>query len=116
MGDLALRLNQWVMQLSVTFGWRLEHLAIRPGYMHWMAVVRPAASPGAMVRDLRQHTSQRIFKEFPWMAWDNPSEDFWAPGYLIVNGRDQLSQQSIQEFIAKTRLHQGASRLGSNQD
>jgi REP element-mobilizing transposase RayT len=106
-GDLAIRLNQWVMQLSVTFGWRLEHLAIRPGYMHWMAVVKPATSPGFMVRNLRQHSSQRIFKEFPGIARDNPSEDFWAPGYLIVNGRDQLSQQLIQDFAAKTRRYQG---------
>jgi len=109
-GDLALRLNQWVMQLSISFGWRLEHLSIRPGYMHWMAIVKPATSPGGMVKDLRQHTSLRIFKDFPWMSWDNPSEDFWAPGYLVVNGRDQLSQQLIQDFIAKTRLYQGASR------
>ena len=116
LGDLALRLNQWVMQLSITFGWRLEHLAIRPDFLHWMAVVQPATSPAVMVRNLRQQTSQRIFREFPWMAWENPSQDFWAPGYLIVNGRDPLSQQLVLEFITKTRAHQGADRQQPNQD
>jgi REP element-mobilizing transposase RayT len=116
LGDLALRLNQWVMQLSITFGWRLEHLAIRPGFLHWMAVVQPATSTAAMVRNLRQQTSQRIFREFPWMAWENPSQDFWAPGYLIVNGRDPLSQQLVQEFITKTRVHQGAHRQQPDQE
>ncbi len=108
--DLAIQLNQWVTQVSLIFGWRLEHLSIRPNYLHWVAFIPPATSPGYMVRDLRQYTSQQIFAEFSRLERENPSGDFWAPGYLIVNGQDSLSQQVVQEFIGKTRASQGVQK------
>ncbi len=108
-GDLAIYLNQWVVQLGLAFGWRLEHIAIRPNYLHWVAAVPPATSPGHMVRNLREHASKRIFAEFPRLARENPSGDFWAPGYLIINGQTPLSHQVVQDFIGKTRQRQGTS-------
>jgi len=109
-GDLAIYLNQWIVQLGLAFGWRLEHIAIRPNYLHWVAAVPPATSPGHMVRNLREHASQRIFAEFPRLARENPSGDFWAPGYLIINGQKPLSHGVVQDYIGKTRIRQGTSR------
>ncbi|MFH1635084.1 MAG: transposase [Chloroflexota bacterium] len=111
--DLAIQLNQWVNQVSLIFGWRLEHLSIRPNYLHWVAFIPPATSPGYMVRNLRQYTSQQIFAEFSRLELENPSGDFWAPGYLIVNGQDSLPQQVVQEFIGKTRASQGVQKSRS---
>ncbi|MBC8504468.1 MAG: transposase [Anaerolineales bacterium] len=107
-GDLATFLTQWVTQLSLAFGWRLEHLAIRPDYLHWIAVVPPNSSPGMMVHNIREETSQYVFSEFPRLARENPSGEFWTSGYLIVNGRDPFSRQMVQEFIGSVRTHQGA--------
>jgi len=107
-GDLATFLTQWVTQLSLAFGWRLEHLAIRPDYLHWIAVVPPDSSPGMMVHNIREETSQYVFSEFPRLARENPSGEFWASGYLIVNGRDPFSRQMVQEFIGSVRTRQGA--------
>ena len=106
-GDLATFLTQWVTQLSLAFGWRLEHLAIRPDYIHWIAVVPPNSSPGMMVHNIRQETSQYIFSEMPRLERENPSGEFWASGYLIVNGRDPFSRQMVQEFIGSVRTRQG---------
>ncbi len=107
-GDLADFLTQWVSQLSLAFGWRLEHLAIRPEFLHWVAVVPPDSSPGTMAHDIRRETSQNIFSEFPRLKRENPSGEFWASGFLIVNGRDPLSRQMVQEFIGSVRTRQGA--------
>jgi len=107
-GDLAEYLNQWTRQLSMAFGWRLEHLSVRPDYLHWIAVVPPDASPGMMVHNLRVEISQRIFKEIPRLERDNPSGEFWVADYLIVNGRDPFSRQMVQEFINNVRTRQGA--------
>ena len=107
-GDLATFLTQWVTQLSLAFGWRLEHLAIRPDYLHWIAVVPPNSSPGMMVHNIREETSQYVFSEFPRLARENPSGEFWTSGYLIVNGRDPFSRQMVQEFIGSVRTSQGA--------
>ncbi len=106
-GDLADRLAEWVQQLSLAFGWRLEHLAVRPNYLHWIAVVPPSTSPGMMVHNLRLETSRRVFEEFRRLENDNPSGEFWASGYLIVNGRDPFTRQMVQEFIDNVRARQG---------
>lgn len=109
-GDLAKYLDEWMKQLSVAFGWRLEHLAVRPNYLQWIVALRPSLSPESVLNDLRQHTSRRIFQNFPKLALENPSGAFWAPGYLMVNGRKPLPMSLIQGFIDKTRQYQGAAR------
>ena len=110
-GDLAIQLNQWINQASLIFGWRLEHLSIRPNYLNWVLAISPATSPGDMVGSLRQYTSQQLFAEFSRLERENPSGDFWAPGYLIINGKDSLPRQIVQEFIRQTRASQGARKF-----
>lgn len=106
-GEVAHFLNQWFIQLCLAFGYRLEHVAIRPDYLHWVVIVQPETSPAHMVSMLREHTSQRIFTEFPRLVRENPSGDFWAPGYMIVNGRDPLSHRLVEDYIRESRSHQG---------
>lgn len=106
-GDLAVRLTEWVGNLCLAFGWRLEHLAVRPDYLHWIVNVPPTTSPSFLLRIIRKHTSQRIFIDFPALAQENPSGDFWASGYLITSISQPLSAEVIREYIQKTRQHQG---------
>ena len=109
-GELADKLSQWVAQLCVAFGWRLEGIAVRPEYLQWNVQVAPAVSPGNLVRILRQRTSQNIFQAFPTMQADNPSGDFWASGYLIVSGPQPPSAQLLRDYIARTRRRQGVTK------
>ena len=106
-GDLAARLSEWVGQLCVAFAWRLEFIALRPDHAHWVVSVPPDTSPSYLMRILRQHTSQRIFATFPQLAEENPSGDFWAPGYLIMGSAQPAPPQLIRDFIRQTREHQG---------
>jgi len=106
-GDLAARLSEWVGQLCLAFAWRLEYIAVRPGYLHWIVSVPPETSPSYLMRILRQHTSQRIFSGFPRLAEENPSGDFWAPGYLIMGSAQPAPPQLIRDFIRQTRRRQG---------
>ena len=106
-GDLAARLSEWVGQLCIAFAWRLEYIAIRPDHVHWIVSVPPDTSPSYLMRILRQHTSQRIFADFPRLAGENPSGDFWAPGYLIMGSAQPAPPQLIRDFIRQTRRHQG---------
>jgi hypothetical protein len=59
------------------------------------------------MRILRQHTSDNIFAEFPQYKKDNPSGDFWAPGYLIMGGSQPPPAQLIKDYINQTRVRQG---------
>ena len=106
-GDLLDRLGEWVPQICIAFGLRLEYISVRPDYLQWIVNVPPATSPAYLMRVLRQHTSENIFAEFPRFKKDNPSGDFWAPGYLIMGGSQPPPAQLIKDFIAQTRQRQG---------
>lgn len=109
-GDLADRLGEWVPQLCIAFGWRLEYISIRPIYLQWVVNVPPAHSPNLVIKHIREHTSNRIFKEFPRFREDNVSHDFWAPGYLIMGGSQPHPPKYVRDFIQQTRQRQGLSK------
>jgi REP element-mobilizing transposase RayT len=109
-GDMANRLSDWITHLCVAFGWRLEHLSIRPDYLQWMVNVPPNTSPGYLMRTVRQHTSRRMFIEFPTMETENPSGDFWAPGYLILGSTQPPPAHLVLDFIRNIRRRQGISK------
>ena len=109
-GDLAERLGEWFPNICIAFGWRLEFMAIRPEYMQWVISVPPNTSPGYLMRIMRQQTSEKIFAEFPRLQRENPSGDFWAPGYLIMGGSQPHPQQLVKDYIKQTRDRQGISQ------
>ncbi|HAV78006.1 MAG TPA: IS200/IS605 family transposase [Anaerolineae bacterium] len=106
-GDISERLSEWLPQICVAFGWRLEYLAVRPEYVQWVLNVPPASSPGYLMRIMRQQTSEKIFDEFPRLTRENPSGDFWAPGYLIMGGTQPHPPQLVKDYIKQTRSRQG---------
>lgn len=112
-GDLAAALSSWMPRLCLSFGWRLIHLSIRPDHLSWIVDVSPSTSPGRIMRILRKHTSERIFADFPRLAKENPSGDFWAPGYLIMSSSRPLPTQVVHEFIRQTRSRQGVPQAAA---
>jgi len=109
-GDISDRLSEWLPQICIAFGWRLEYLAVRPEYVQWVLNVPPATSPGYLMRIMRQQTSEKIFTEFTRMKKENPSGDFWAPGYLIMGGTQPHPPQLVKDYIKQTRTRQGYSQ------
>lgn len=107
-GDLADRLSEWMPNICVAFGWRLEFLAVRPDYLQWVLNVPPTTSPGYLMRIMRRRTSERIFEDFPRFQKENPSGDFWAPGYLIMGGSQPHPSKLVKDYINRTRERQGA--------
>ncbi len=106
-GDLADNISDWLSNICIAFGWRLEFLSVRPEYLQWVVNVQPNTSPGYLMRIVRQQTSEKIFKEFPRMKKENPSGDFWAPGYLIMGGTQPHPPQLVRDYIRQTRQRQG---------
>jgi len=106
-GDLADHLSEWLPNICVAFGWRLEYLAVRPEYLQWVVNVQPNTSPGYLMRVMRQQTSEKIFVDFNRLKKENPSGDFWAPGYLIMGGTQPHPPQLVRDYIRQTRQRQG---------
>ena len=110
-GDISERLGDWLPQICLAYNWRLEYISIRPEYLLWIANVPPATSPAYFMRILRQNTSEKIFLEFPRYKRENPSGDFWAPGFMIMGGSQPPPSQLIKDYIAQTRQRQGISQI-----
>jgi REP element-mobilizing transposase RayT/ActR/RegA family two-component response regulator len=106
-GDLADKLAEWLPNVCVSFGWRLESLAVRPEYLQWVVNVQPNTSPGFVMRMMRQHTNEKIFQTFGRIKKENPSGDFWAPGYLIMGGSNPHPPQLVRDYIKQIRIRQG---------
>jgi REP element-mobilizing transposase RayT len=106
-GDLSERMSEWMPNICIAFGWRLEYISVRPEYLQWVVNVPPNTSPGYLMRIIRQQTSEKVFEEFPRLKKDNPSADFWAPGYLIMGGTQPHPQQLVNDYIHQTRQRQG---------
>lgn len=108
-GDAAERLGEWVPHVCIAYGWRLEHFAVRPDYMQWIVRVLPSTAPGSIMRIVRQQTSERLLNEFPRLKKENPSGDFWAPGYLLMGSSQPHPQNLVRTFIKQIRDRQGLS-------
>lgn len=108
-GDLSDQMSGVIQRLSLAFGWRLEHLAIRPEYLLLVVTLPPETAPESVVKHLKSYTSAWIFDDFPRFARENPSGEFWAPGYLLISAIQPPSHQVIRKFIEQTRRVQGAS-------
>ena len=104
-GDLKEELGNWMRDIAVAYGWRLEMLNIQPNYLQWVVSVPPSTSPATIMRIVRRETSDRILKEKPRFK-ENLANDFWAPGYLVMGGERPHPVDIIQGFIDQTRKHQ----------
>jgi REP element-mobilizing transposase RayT len=105
--NLASYLFKWMGQLCLAYGWRLEHLSIHSSHIEWIAGAPITTSPAFLVRTLRQKTSQYIFTHFPPLTNENPSGDFWAPGFYISGGKKSFQPHLIDRFINEIREQQG---------
>lgn len=106
-GDITEYLVEWMRQVCISYGWRLDAIAVRPGYLQWVMIVPLNANPAQFMRIIRQHTSQRIFDDFPRFRQHNMSGQFWAPGDFVVSGSQLQTPEAINNYIVQTRRHQG---------
>lgn len=110
-GDIANYLPQWLQQVCISFGWRLEFVNVDPGYFQWSISVLPATPPGRFMQQIRYDTSELILSHFGRIKQENLSNDFWAPGYLVVLGTRPHPKEMVEQYIRLTRRQQGLNTL-----
>jgi REP element-mobilizing transposase RayT len=108
-GDLSVRLAEWLPSLCIAYAWRLEFISVRPDYLQWIVNVPPTTAPGYLMRVIRNQISEKIFVDFPRLKNENPSGDFWAPGYVILGSNHPHPIPLVNDFIEQTRSRQGIS-------
>jgi REP element-mobilizing transposase RayT len=106
-GDITEDLVEWMKQICISYGWRLDAIAVRPGYLQWVMIVPLNANPAQFLRIIRQHTSQKIFEDYPRFRRLNISGQFWAPGNFVVVANQLQTPETINNFMLQTRRQQG---------
>lgn len=100
---LAGLLNRWMPQLCEASGWSLEGLTVRPNYFTFTVQLDAARTADHMIDQVRQHTSEYIFSEYPNLAAENKSGDFWAPEELVAPGTLPLPLAQLSRFMIAAR-------------
>jgi DNA-binding response OmpR family regulator/REP element-mobilizing transposase RayT len=106
-GDLGRRMGEWLQTIHLAFGWRLAHLAVRPSYLLWVSDISPKTSPASLIKTIRKQISGWVFQEFPRLEEENPSGEFWAPGYMMITTGQLPKAEELQAYIQNTRSRQG---------
>lgn len=106
-GDIVEYLHMWMEQICISYSWQLEFIDVQPEHLQWILNVPAAIAPAHFMRLTRELTSNRIFVNFPKFKKQNLGKDFWAPGHLVIVGKQPHSPEMIQEFIRLTRQQQG---------
>jgi hypothetical protein len=63
-GDISDSISEWLPQICIAFGWRLEYLAVRPEYVQWVVNVPPATSPGYLIMGGTQPHPPQLVKDY----------------------------------------------------
>ena len=105
-GDLADNLHVWMKRISISFGWKLDFVIVKPDFLEWAMQVTPITSPAYCIQVVRQQLTTQIFEEHPRFKRENLSSDFWARGHVIVIGSRPLPDEIIKGFIQSTRRQQ----------
>jgi DNA-binding response OmpR family regulator/REP element-mobilizing transposase RayT len=100
-------LKNEISRLCLAFGWRLEQLNIQPKFLHWVVGVTPDVAASTVIQHIREQTSAVLFAESSRYTKENPSGDFWAPGFLVTGGRQSLTESMVRNFVQNTRSRQG---------
>jgi REP element-mobilizing transposase RayT len=107
MGDLKEQLEGWLPQVCLAFGWRLNDISVRPDRLQWVVNLPPNYSPAFMLDRVRKLTSERIFESHPAIRAENLSDDFWAPGFMILASSRLPVDEAVAKYIRRTRTWQG---------
>jgi len=102
-----------IRNIHTSKGWRLELLKVRPDYLLWVSNFPPNITPSKHIDIIRKETSRLMFDNFPTFKKENPSGDYWAPGYLIVGGKNAISDQLVTAFLKQNRKKHGVGVVDS---
>jgi REP element-mobilizing transposase RayT len=94
-------------EIYTSYGWRLEFLEANPDYLRWAASIPPTIALSEHIDIIRKETSKRLFDDFPPYKQENLSNDYWAPGFLIMGGKKAISDQLIVEYTRQSRQKYG---------
>jgi CheY-like chemotaxis protein/REP element-mobilizing transposase RayT len=105
-GSLADQLENWLKDLCIAWGWRVDHIDLRSELLRFTISLSPDVAPAQAVQNLANNLSGKILNAFPNLQDDLPSGQFWTKSYLLTAGSD-VGKDRLALFIETTRKEQG---------
>jgi CheY-like chemotaxis protein len=105
-GSLANQLENWLKDLCIAWGWRLDRIELRSEFLRFTVSLSPDIAPAQAVQNLANNLSSRILNAFPALTKDLPSGQFWTKSYLLTAGSD-VGKDRLAAFVETTRKEQG---------
>jgi REP element-mobilizing transposase RayT len=105
-GSLADQLENWLKDLCIAWGWRVDHVDLRSELLRFTISLSPDVAPAQAVQNLANNLSGKILNAFPNLKDDLPSGQFWTKSYLLTAGSD-VGKDRLALFIETTRKEQG---------
>jgi len=112
--DREKKIEEYIKNIHISYGWRLEQLEIQPEYLRWASSFPPNITPSKHIEKIRKETSRLLFEDFPTLKRENLNGDYWAPGYLILGGKNSISNQLVLAFLKRNRQKYGVNLVVSN--
>ena len=108
-GKLAECLPQWLHQICTSYNWQIEFFVVNPDFFQWGVRVNSLTQTGQFMKEIRHGTSELILSTFEHIRNENLTNDFWAPGYLVVLGTRPQPKELIERYICMARRPQDFS-------
>lgn len=99
--DLSEKLGVVMPQFHLAQGWHLTSITIRPQYLLWTLTAPFTTCPQQIIHDIRALTSAHIFANFPDIAKNKTTDDFWSSNYLVVSGSEPPPVNLIYDFVTQ---------------
>jgi putative transposase len=95
LGEVATRLRQTFLELSIEKGWDILALEIAPDHVHLFVAVKPTDTPSLVIKLFKGRSSHHLRAEFPHLK-KLPS--LWTSSYFVSTAGN-ISSEAVIQYI-----------------
>lgn len=94
-GDVATRIRQLFLELSIEKGWDILALEVAPDHVHLFVAVKPTDTPALVVKSFKGRSSHYLRAEFPELK-KLPS--LWTSSYFVSTAGN-INSEVVKKYI-----------------
>ncbi len=94
-GDVATRIRQVFLELSIEKSWEILALEVAPDHVHLFVAVKPTDTPALVVKLFKGRSSRYLREEFPQLK-KLPS--LWTSSYFVSTAGN-ISSEVVKNYI-----------------
>jgi putative transposase len=95
LGEVATRLRQIFLELSIEKGWDILALEVAPDHVHLFVAVKPTDTPSLVIKLFKGRSSHHLRAEFPHLK-KLPS--LWTSSYFVSTAGN-ISSETVIKYI-----------------